>query len=257
MIEVLNLSAFYGTKCIFKNISFSLSSGTFTALCGKNGAGKSTLLNLMSGIVPAGLKYEGDVLMDGISVFNMKRKDIARKISFLIQNENPVWNMSVRQFIETGLYSAGSLPKNQSELLVNEALDKIGILDFADKKIFNISGGEFQKCRLARCMVQKTPYMFFDEHSEGLDLPFQQEFLGCIKNLGKTILFSIHDINTAAAFAENFILIFDEEIICGGTQDIFTESVLSKAFSSGTKIYMHPVLKIPQVLFVEENQGNH
>ena len=256
MIEVLNLSAFYGTKCIFKDISFSLKSGSFTALCGKNGAGKSTLLNLMAGIVPAGLKFEGEVLIDGNSVFKMKRKNIARKISFLIQNENPVWNMTVRQFVETGLYSAESLPKNQSDQQINEALDRTGILDFAEKKIFNISGGEFQKCRLARCLVQKTPYMFFDEHSEGLDLPFQQEFLGQIKNLGKTVLFSIHDINTAAIYAENFIIIFDEKIICGGKQDIFSEEILSEAFSSKTKIYTHPVLNIPQVLFVEGNRIN-
>ena len=113
MLEVKNLSAYYGKKCVFENISFNLESGSFTALCGKNGSGKSTLLTLISGIVPGGLSFEGEVLFDGESVFKMKRKDAAKKISLLLQEENPVWNMSVSQFVETGLYPFGVMTKTR------------------------------------------------------------------------------------------------------------------------------------------------
>lgn len=250
MIEVKNLSACYGSQTVFENLSFTLPNGNFTALCGKNGSGKSTLLSLMAGIVPGNLKFEGDVLIDGESVFKMNRKDIAQKISFLIQNEQPVWNMSVGQFVETGLYSAGSIPKVQSEKMIKEVLEKIGIADFEEKKIFNISGGEFQKCRLARCLIQKSEYMFFDEPSESLDLPFQKEFLIQIKSLEKTILFSIHDINTAAIYAENFILLSEGKIVTGKREEVFTEENISKVFNTKVKVFNHPVLNIPQVLFL-------
>ena len=75
MIEVKNLSAAYDGIPVFENISFTLADNSFTALCGKNGSGKSTLLSLMAGIVPAGLSYSGDILIDGKSVFDFSRND--------------------------------------------------------------------------------------------------------------------------------------------------------------------------------------
>ena len=162
---------------IFDNISFSLTNDSLFALCGKNGSGKSTLLLLMAGIIPAGLKVSGDILIDGRSVFKMKRTEAAKNISLLLQNETPVWNLTVRQFVETGLYAFGKQPRDVADEAVDEALASLGILDFADKLIFNISGGEFQKCRLARCLIQKSPAMLFDEPAENLDMPFQMQFL--------------------------------------------------------------------------------
>ena len=73
MIEVKNLTAAYDGITVFKNISFTLQDKSFTALCGKNGSGKSTLLLLMAGIVPPGLKYSGEILINGKNIFTMKQ----------------------------------------------------------------------------------------------------------------------------------------------------------------------------------------
>lgn len=249
MIEVKNLFASYEKKPVFTKLNFTLNDNSFTALCGKNGSGKSTLLSLMAGIVPSGLKYSGDILINGKSVFKMKRTEAAHNLSFLLQSENPVWNLTVRQFVETGLYSFNQLSKSQIDSAVNEALKTIGIFDFAEKFIFNISGGEFQKCRLARALVQKTPFMIFDEPADQLDLPFQLQFLREIKKLNKTILFSIHDVNTASLFADDYLLLIGESILHGNREQIFTENFLSKAFLSPVKIYKHPLENVPQALF--------
>lgn len=253
MIEVKNLTAFYekSERIIFDDISFKLTNDSLSALCGKNGSGKSTLLLLMAGIVPAGLKVSGDILVDGRSVFKMKREEVAKNISLLLQNETPVWNLTVRQFVETGLYSFGKQPRDLADRAVDEALSSLGILDFADKLIFNISGGEFQKCRLARCLIQKSPAMLFDEPAENLDMPFQMQFLNKIRELAnnKTILFSIHDINTAALFATDFLLLSKGKIIQATRDEIFKPDILSEAFDAEVTVYEHPVEKIPQVLF--------
>lgn len=253
MIEVKNLTAFYekSERTIFENISFKLTNDSLSALCGKNGSGKSTLLLLMAGIVPAGLKVSGDILIDGRSVFKMKREEAAKNISLLLQNETPVWNLTVRQFVETGLYSFGKQPRDVADGAVDEALSSLGILDFADKLIFNISGGEFQKCRLARCLIQKSPAMLFDEPAENLDMPFQMQFLNKIRELSenKTILFSIHDINTAALFATDFLLLSKGKIIQATRDEIFKPEILSEAFDTDVKIFQHPLQGIPQVLF--------
>ncbi len=253
MIEVKNLSAFYdeAQKVIFDNISFTLTNDSLSALCGKNGSGKSTLLLLMAGIIPAGLKVIGDILIDGRSVLKMKRTEAAKNISLLLQNEIPVWNLTVRQFVETGLYSFGKQPRGMADRAVDEALASLGILNFADKLIFNISGGEFQKCRLARCLIQKSPAMLFDEPAENLDMPFQIQFLQKIHELAKnkTILFSIHDINTAAFFATDFLLLSKGKIIQATRDKIFKPEILSDAFGAEVKIFEHPLQGIPQVLF--------
>ena len=253
MIEVKNLTASYdeSNKLIFDDISFTLTNDSLSALCGKNGSGKSTLLLLMAGIVPAGLKVSGDILIDGKSVFKMKRSDAAQNISLLLQNETPVWNLTVRQFVETGLYSFGKQPRAIADGAVDGALSSLGILDFADKLIFNISGGEFQKCRLARCLIQKSPAMLFDEPAENLDMPFQMQFLNKIRELAaeKTILFSIHDINTAALFANDFLLLSKGKIIQAKRDEIFKADILSEAFGADVKIFEHPLQGIPQVLF--------
>ena len=253
MIEVKNLTAFYekSERTIFDNISFKLTNDSLSALCGKNGSGKSTLLLLMAGIVPAGLKVSGDILIDGRSVFKMKRTEAAKNISLLLQNETPVWNLTVRQFVETGLYSFGKQPRDVADGAVDKALASLGILDFADKLIFNISGGEFQKCRLARCLIQKSPAMLFDEPAENLDMPFQMQFLSKIRELSenKTILFSIHDINTAALFANDFLLLSKGKIIQATRDEIFKPEILSEAFDSKVTIFQHPIENIPQVLF--------
>lgn len=251
MIEVKNLTAAYDGLPVFENISFTLPDNSFTALCGKNGSGKSTLLLLMAGIVPAGLKYSGEILINGKNIFTMKRQDAAQNVSLLLQSETPAWNLNVRQFIETGLYSYGRLTQTECTRAVDEALEKIGITDFASKRLFNISGGEFQKCRLARCFAQKTPVMLFDEPAEKLDLPFQLKFLEQIKNLNKTILFSIHDLNTASIFAKDFLLLSKGSLIQSDRNSIFAPELLSQAFDSRAQIFEHPVKKVPQVLFLE------
>lgn len=262
MIEVKNLSARYPEKMIFENINFCLDDESFTALCGKNGSGKSTLLSLLDGIVPAGLKVSGDILVDGKSVFSMRRKETVKKISCLVQKENPVWNFTVREFIETGLYSFSELSDLKVKELTDSVLCELGISDFAEKKIFNISGGEFQKCRLARCLVQQNDILLFDEPVENLDLPFQIQLLKILKKIakpssqklsgsrnGKTVLFSIHDINLASLYADEFLIFSGQTVIQGTAQSVFSEEILGKAFCSNAKIFLHPKFLKPQVLF--------
>lgn len=252
VIEVKNLFVTYGKKIIFDDVNFCLEYGSFTALCGKNGSGKSTLLSLLDGIIPDGLQVSGEILIGGKNVFAQKRSQIATQVSYLIQSENPIWNMTVRAFIETGLYSFSKMNKSEIDFFVNKTAKSLNLENLLDKKIFNISGGEFQKCRLARCLVQDNNVFLFDEPAENLDLPFQIKLLELLKNQkkDKTVLFSIHDINTAALFAENYLLVSDKKIITGTTEKIFDTAILTKAFELSAKIYVHPEFLKPQVCFL-------
>lgn len=256
MLQVKNLSAYYKSSSnkniIFENISFSINKNSFTALCGTNGCGKSTLLSLLDGIIPEGISIEGEILLNGKNIFLTKRKEVAQKISYLIQNENPIWNITVSQFLETGFYSLESISKQEKTEKIVQALNQFNILDLSQKKVFQLSGGEFQKCRLARSFVQETDILLFDEPVENLDIPFQNKLLQTLQNIQnkKTIIFSIHDINLAATYVDNFILFNNKKIIIGNRKQIFTNQTLSSAYHTNAKIYIHPELKKEQVLFL-------
>ncbi|MBR5932406.1 MAG: ABC transporter ATP-binding protein [Treponema sp.] len=233
MIEIKNLSAGYTQNLIFENVNLTIEDSSFTALCGRNGSGKSTLLSLIDGIIPAGMKVTGKILIDGKDIFSLKRKEAAKLNSYLVQNERPVWNFTVRQFVETGLYSFGSLPQNLVDQKVDEALSRVGILNFADKKIFNISGGEFQKCRIARCLIQQSKNLLLDEMAESLDAAFEVSLLKMLKSIsskesgsdvsGKTVLFSTHDVNSALRFADKIIVICDKSTVSGSADELIAD----------------------------------
>lgn len=256
MLRLENLSAYYKVgsqkKYIFNNISFTLENNSFTALCGKNGCGKSTLLSLLDGIIPTGVFVTGSILFNEQNIFELKRKQIAQNISYLIQNEYPVWNITVFQFLETGFYSLEGITKSQKEELINNALNQFNILDLAHKKVFFISGGEFQKCRLARSFVQNNNVLLLDEPIENLDAPYQNNLLKILKKnrKNKTILFSIHDLNQACIYAEQILLFSKDKIILGSVDQVLTKQNLLEAYDCDVKIYNHPELQKKQILFV-------
>lgn len=295
MIEVKNLNAAYCKNIVFENADFRIDDNrnNFIALVGPNGAGKSTLLSLIDGIIPSGLSVSGNVFIDEKSVLEIpsdknkshaqkksrtqiSREKIARTVSYLIQNENPAWNLSVTDFVKTGLYTFNELSENQKTEKVKSVLKLLNIEQLSDKKIFNISGGELQKVRLARTLAAENKYLLLDEPSENLDIAFQSEFFGMLKKIGagtasdtgketgagissdgsganstRNIIFSIHDINLAANFADSFLLIADKKIQSLTRDELFTEKVIESAWHKKCRIFEHPVTKKPQVLFLD------
>lgn len=313
MIEVKNLNAAFGKKIIFENAGFRINDGVvneinfsvnaihtnekinssnFIALVGPNGSGKSTLLSLLDGIITDRLSVTGQISIDEKSVLEIpseknvqeknkfhskknSRSEIARKISYLIQNEHPAWNLSVKEYVKTGLYSFDELSENEKLERTESVLKLLNIEELCEKNIFNISGGEFQKVRLARTLAAGNEYLLLDEPAENLDIAFQSEFFlqlkkiagitsdcgiskdaGISKNAGrvnstKTIIFSIHDINLAANFTDRFLLIADKKIQILNRDQLFTEKVIESAWHKKCRIFEHPVTKKPQVLFLD------
>lgn len=223
-LKIQNLSASYGDKIVLSDVSFSLQQGDFVCLCGPNGAGKSTLLGVMAGVADAGLKASGQV---GWFRYDAKRRvskpprhKLARLIAFMQQNEYSEWNFLVHDYVLQGRYAYtkrslfGAGPASYSAAdyeVVEEVLEELGLSDFSNRYIHELSGGEFQKIRLARALAQTPVFLLLDEPAANLDYVYEPHLMQLLrdtahkKNLG--ILAAVHDINLAARFADKILLL--------------------------------------------------
>ena len=216
---IQNLSASYDDKKVLSDVSFTLQQGEFVCLCGPNGAGKSTLLSVMAGVADASLKVMGggQQLAD---FARLPRREAARLVSYLQQNEYSEWNFLVRDYVLQGRYAYtkrsifGAGPANYAAAdyeVVDGVLGELGLSDFSNRYIHELSGGEFQKIRLARALAQTPHFLLLDEPAANLDYVYEPHLMQLLrdtahkKNLG--ILAAVHDINLAARFADKILLL--------------------------------------------------
>jgi len=241
-LRVSKLSAWYDDKVVLKEVSFALQQNEFVCLCGPNGAGKSTLLSVMAGVADAGLKASGQVgwfrydashhSTTGASeimvvecdakrrVSKPPRHELARLIAFMQQNEYSEWNFLVCDYVLQGRYAYtkrsifGAGPANYAVAdyeVVDEVLRELDLSDFSNRYIHELSGGEFQKIRLARALAQTPRFLLLDEPAANLDYVYEPHLMQLLrdtahkKNLG--ILAAVHDINLAARFADKILLL--------------------------------------------------
>lgn len=253
-IKICNLNAGWNKKPVLKNINFSISKGEFICLSGPNGSGKSTLLSIIAGIQKEAVFGKPE---DSVPILKVKQKERARIISYMQQNESSTWNYKAKDIILTGRFPHTNFTGFYSDkdfMVTDKIIRKMGIEESAEKNVFELSGGEFQKIRIARCLVQETDFILLDEPTAGLDFTYQEELLSLLKSMAKEnntgILISIHDINTAARFAEKLILLPKlKPCISGPVEQIMTESNLAVTYGAEIKICTHPIYKCPMAVF--------
>ena len=247
-----DLCASYGSHQVLNNISLTLNKGDFICLCGKNGSGKSTLLKLFSGTYPLN-KRALHITGGSISPVFKDPRLASQKISYLPQSETPAWNCNVLDCILQGRFSrTEGIYTLQDKDIACKMADAIGIGHLLDRTIFSLSGGEFQKVRIARSLTQEPEFLLLDEPCASLDFTAQNELFLTLKELCKStntgVLMSIHDINAAARYADILgLLPVNKPLLLGSVSQIFTAQNLNATFDCKIKIFNHPVLNCPQI----------
>lgn len=233
MIEIKNISQAYGNTQVLKSVNLIIKEKRITALIGANGAGKSTLLNVAANLIEP---FAGTVLLDGKDIKEMKSQDIAKKIAILKQTQHLSMRVSVRELISFGRYphSQGRL-KEEDELKIRQAIVYMNLEEIEHKFIDELSGGQRQRAYIAMILAQDTKYIFLDEPLNNLDIKYSIEMmtiLGKLVNeLGKTVIIVMHDINFAAAYADDIVAMKDGQITKEGTaQEIIDQTVLTEVF---------------------------
>lgn len=233
MIQLKNIDKHYQELHVLKHIDLMIPEGKITALIGANGAGKSTLLSVLARLIPAD---EGEVYIDDELMAHMKSDDIAKKLAILKQTNHISMRVTVKELVTFGRFphAKGRL-KAIDYKKIEDAIDYMKLRDIEHKAIDKLSGGQRQRAYIAMVLAQDTPYILLDEPLNNLDMKHAVEMMTIleklVKELGKTIVIVMHDINVAAAFSDYIIAMKEGEILAQGhVDDMIDKDVLDRTF---------------------------
>ncbi len=254
VLSTKNLCAYWNKKQIIFDCSFDLHRSQILAVCGPNGSGKSTLLNCLSGLSVENLDYDKNrIYIDEKSLSFYKEKALAKKIAYLLQNEEMAWNYTVEDLILTGRYSHCNGFYSKSDYsFVKDIMTYLKIEAFKDRRIFNLSGGELQKVRIARCLSQEPEVILLDEPFVGLDFVYQAELIELLKKLSvqekKSIVITIHDLNIVPSLTNHLMLLpRQKKCIPGETEVLLKSGILKEVYGCNFGFYNHPQYGYTQV----------
>ena len=234
MIEMKNLSVSYQGQLALEPTSLTIKGPTITGIIGPNGAGKSTLIKGMLGIVDS----DGQTFLD-----RKPMKQELSKIAYVEQKIHIDYNfpIKVRECVSLGVYPKIKLfhkLKKEHWKKVDDALKLVGLEEFSHRQISELSGGQFQRVLIARCLVQEAKYIFLDEPFVGIDSVSEEIIMNTLRKLkekGHTILIVHHDLRKVHMYFDNVLLINKELIAYGETKETFTRENLTKAY--GTDLF--------------------
>jgi len=204
MLQVTKLGKVYQTEKIavtaLKDVSFSISAGSFVSIMGPSGSGKSTLMNILGCL---DTPTEGQYILDGVNVSNLTENELAQirnvKIGFVFQTFNLLPRLTCLRNVELPMIYAGVNRKERTKRAL-EALEKVGLLYRADHRPNEISGGQKQRVAIARALVNNPAIILADEPTGNLDTRSGEEVMAIFQKLndeGATIVLVTHEPDIA------------------------------------------------------------
>ncbi|WP_298773051.1 ABC transporter ATP-binding protein [uncultured Shewanella sp.] len=226
---------------VLSDIHFNLQEGEVLGIIGPNGAGKSSLLRCLYRYLKPTSGYIA-LFNQNISTFTSKA--FAQKVAVVLQDTPQHFDMTTRQLVALGLTPHKSLFDGHTLLddaAIDQALDKVGLLDKALQVFESLSGGEKQRALIARAIVQDPQLLILDEPTNHLDVRYQIQILELLRSLNISVIISIHDLNLASALCDSLVLLEKGELIAQGSPDkVLTESTISRVFDVCCEVHPHP-----------------
>ncbi len=238
---------------ILDSIELDLNSGKFYGLLGPNGAGKTSLVRQLLKLQES---TSGNIEFDNVEISDIKRREMAKKMSFLPQNISSNVEFTVEEIVAMGRepYRKSLAPlSDEDKRIIDEAMEFADCLKFRDKSIKLLSGGERQRVMIARTIAQDTPWIILDEPVSSLDITHQVRLMQLLDKLRvekkKTIVAILHDINLAATFCTDLILMKDGQVIKeGATEEVLTELALRDLYGIDFDLIKVPGSDTPHIV---------
>lgn len=233
MLEIKNLSAGYPGINVLNGVNMVFGAGEVTVILGSNGCGKSTLLKALCGILPVS---GGEMTLDGQDLMTLSGKKLAQNISYLPQNRQ-IPDITVQRLVLHGRFPYLGYPRHyrmEDYIVCQSAMEQMGILEWADIPLAQLSGGQRQKVYIAMALAQNTPVILLDEPTTYLDVNHQMQMMRHAKELagqGKTVVMVIHDLSHGLQVADRIVLMQDGRTVTAGTaEEIYASGLVDTVF---------------------------
>jgi manganese/iron transport system ATP-binding protein len=232
-LEVRNVTVTYPNGNVaLHDASFRLDGGTVCALVGVNGSGKSTLFKAIMGFVRPS---KGEVLVSGDNIEAAQKRNL---VAYVPQSEEVDWTfpVSVWDVVMMGRYGYMNflrIPRAEDKRMAEESLARVGMLDFRERQIGELSGGQKKRVFLARALAQQGRIILLDEPFTGVDVQTETaivELLRALRREGRLMLVSTHNLGSVPEFCDQVVLVNRTVLACGPTAEVFTEENLTNAF---------------------------
>ena len=229
-LKIEDLTVAYHSKPVLWDVDMSVPEGVLLAIVGPNGAGKSTLIKAAIDLIP---RAAGDVRF-----FGQPYRAVRHQIGYVPQRGTVDWD-----FPTTGLYDkvgwVRRVGKRERQLAL-EALEQVGMSEFADRQISQLSGGQQQRTFLARALVQDAQLYFMDEPFAAVDAVTERAIVAILRELrnrGKTVLVVHHDLQTVPEYFD-WVTLLNVEVIANGTvADVYNVENLSRAYGGKMTVF--------------------
>ena len=240
MIEIKNISKWYGSFQVLTNCSTQVSKGEVVVVCGPSGSGKSTLIKTVNGLEPF---QKGDIIVDGISVAakDTNLSKLRSRIGMVFQNFELFPHLSITENLTLGQIKVLGRPQDESVQRGLKLLDRVGLLAHKDKYPGQLSGGQQQRVAIARALSMDPIAMLFDEPTSALDPEMINEVLDVMTELAKegmTMMVVTHEMGFASRVAHRVVFMDAGEIV----EDAKKEDFFGKPRSERAQHFLSKIL---------------
>ena len=240
-------------------MSLEARSGALTVVAGPNGSGKSTLVRLLLGRLPL---EAGRLTIEGADVTTMDPLARARRIAVVTQREEPAFPIGVRDYVALGRFphvSAWGAPGPGDARAVERALGEAEAEPLADRDTDELSGGEWQRVRIARALAQEADTLVLDEPTTFLDIAHEMavfELLDRLARAGRTVLLVSHQLNLVARFASHIVLLHRGRVAAAGTAlEVMRAPVLEDVYEWPLVVTRDPAVGAPALVPLRGRAG--
>jgi len=254
MISFANIAVRYPGAPLraLDGVSFDAEESRVTAVAGPNGSGKSTLVRALLKRQPL---EGGTISIDGDDITSLPQQEIARRIAVAPQREEPSFPIRVAEYValgrypRLGLWRSATAPDHEQ---VNSAMSRAGVAEFASRRTDELSGGEWQRVRIARALAQEARALVLDEPTTFLDLAHEMalfELLHALAHDGMAILLVSHQLNLVARFASTVILLDHGKVVASGPPEaVMQASLLEQVYDWPLVITRDPAVGSPALV---------
>ncbi|MHC4817922.1 MAG: metal ABC transporter ATP-binding protein [Planctomycetota bacterium] len=235
-LEFHDLTVAYHIRPVLWDVDLAVPEGRLAAIIGPNGAGKSTLLKAALDLVPLASGY--------VRVFQRPYREVRRRVAYVPQRESVDWDFpaSVADVVLMGRYGKAGWfrrPSRKDRRLAHEALERVGMAEYADRQISRLSGGQQQRTFLARALAQDADLYVMDEPFAGVDAVTERAIVALLRELrdqGRTVLCVQHDLQTVPEYFDWVALLNMRLVACGAIAETFTHENLHRTYGGHSAI---------------------